>query len=215
MEASLLSSPHQALSRLSQAVWDVSFHECGDFLVSGSMDHTARLYDINSERCRQVFRGHADSINCVTFQPFTNTVCTASADKSISLWDMRSGLNVQTFRQENNAVNTAMFNARGDMLVSGDADGSLKLWDLRTVNELREIKTGDQRHPVNDARFDRSGQVIVVASASGLIKVFDVGGKQLADLGGHEDSVHAVTFASNDSMLVSAGTDATFRLWSA
>ena len=41
----------------SQAVWSVAFHDCGDFMVSGSMDHTARLWDINSERCRQTFRG--------------------------------------------------------------------------------------------------------------------------------------------------------------
>lgn len=56
----------------SQAVWDVSFHECGDFLVSvglpnqllplltlpywlvqlsASHDHTAKLWDINRFAC--------------------------------------------------------------------------------------------------------------------------------------------------------------------
>lgn len=30
-----------------QAVWDVSWHSGGDFLVSASRDHTAKIWDLN------------------------------------------------------------------------------------------------------------------------------------------------------------------------
>lgn len=34
----------------TQAVWSCEFHDCGDFLISGSMDHTVRLWDLESSR---------------------------------------------------------------------------------------------------------------------------------------------------------------------
>jgi WD40 repeat protein len=42
------------LSDHTQAVWGVAAHYSGDFVASCSMDHTARLFDLNSGRCRQV-----------------------------------------------------------------------------------------------------------------------------------------------------------------
>ncbi len=37
-------------------VWSVSFHDTGDFLVSGSMDHSAKLFDIGANKARNTFR---------------------------------------------------------------------------------------------------------------------------------------------------------------
>ena len=40
----------------TQAVWDCAFHHTGDFLASCAMDHTTRLWDLSSLRCRQTLR---------------------------------------------------------------------------------------------------------------------------------------------------------------
>jgi len=63
-------------------VWNAAFHDSGDFLASCSLDHSARLWDLHSNRCRATFRGHVDSVNEVCWQPFTNMVATVrpSAD---------------------------------------------------------------------------------------------------------------------------------------
>ena len=37
----------------TQAVWDAVFHDTGDFLVSCSLDHSARLWDLAAGKCRQ------------------------------------------------------------------------------------------------------------------------------------------------------------------
>ena len=69
---------------------------CTEKLPSNvARDHTARLWDVASQRCRQTFRGHVDSVNAVAWQPFTNNLCTGSGDKTVSLWDARSGLCMQ------------------------------------------------------------------------------------------------------------------------
>lgn len=71
-------------------VWGSTWHTCGDFLASCSMDMTAKVWDLNSLRCRYTLRGHTDSVNSIEFLPYSNTLLTCSADKTISLWDART-----------------------------------------------------------------------------------------------------------------------------
>lgn len=99
------------------------------------MDHLAKVYDINAQKCRHSLRGHVDSVNSVKFQPFSNIIATASADKTVSLWDMRTSLCVQTFYGHNNSVNGCAFNPVGDKIASCDSDGIIKVWDVRMVKE--------------------------------------------------------------------------------
>lgn len=99
-------------------MWSVKFHDTGDFVLSGSMDASIKLYDVNAEKSRQTYRGHTDSVNSVNFQPFTNFFVSASADKTISVWDMRTGLTIQTFYGHLNSVNDADFSISGHLISS-------------------------------------------------------------------------------------------------
>lgn len=64
---------------------------------------------MTSQRCRQTFRGHVDSVNAVAWQPFTNNLCTGSGDKTVSLWDARSGLCMQVGEQQGVGGTTGRF----------------------------------------------------------------------------------------------------------
>merc|ERR1711964_464636 len=168
---------------------------------------------MQSMQCRQTFRGHVDSVNHVTFQPYSSSVLTASGDKTVSLWDLRTGLCVQTFYGHQNACNCAIFNTKGDSIVSCDADGIVKLWDVRVVSEFLQIDTG--QHPANAASMDRSGKVLAIASGDASVKLFDTEQKIfIMNMEGHEDSVQDVAFEPTGSKyLLSASSDCTFRIW--
>jgi WD40 repeat protein len=66
----------QTFTDHTQAVWEVRFHDQGDYLASCSLDHSVRLWDINLGKCRQVLRGHVDSVNDICWQPFTSNIAT-------------------------------------------------------------------------------------------------------------------------------------------
>lgn len=69
-------------------------------------------------------------------------------------------------------------------------------------------------HSANKVEFDRSGQVIAVASDDHTIKIIDsLQGSRLGSLEGHEEAVQAVLFDGNSQMLISAGSDNSFRIW--
>ena len=61
--------------------------------VTGSVDRTARLWDLRADpasACQQVFWGHEADVNSVTFHPGGNNFVTCSEDKTARLWDIRS-----------------------------------------------------------------------------------------------------------------------------
>ena len=80
------------------------------------------------------------------------------------------------------------------------------------VAEIGTIEVS--QHPVNSVCFDRSGTRLVAASDDGVIRSFSTVDKSLlGELRGHEDAVQAVALDPQDSRLVSASSDCTFRIW--
>ena len=126
------------------------------------MDRNAKLFDLPVSKVRHTFRGHADSVNHVMFQPYSNILGTCSADKTVSMWDIRSGLCIQTFYGHHNSVNHVSFNLKGDSLASVDSDGNLKVWDVKMVKERLNEDTGP--YAANSCVFDKSGTIIAIAS---------------------------------------------------
>src|SRR5262249_21832613 len=56
-------------------------------LVSCSVDHTARLWDVPGGKC-QVLDGHNDEVFAAAFHPDGTRLATAGRDRAIWLWDL-------------------------------------------------------------------------------------------------------------------------------
>merc|ERR1712224_348685 len=91
--------------------------------ASCAMDHTTRLWDLSSLRCRQTLRGHVDSVNACAWQPFSNNICTASGDKTVSIWDARTVTEIGTIHVSTHPVNKVCFDRSGTRIVCAGDDG--------------------------------------------------------------------------------------------
>ena len=125
-------------------VWDIHTFECerwsfhhscvwsldvlGHYALTGCMDHTAKLIDLNRGKCRHTLRGHVDSINRAVFRD-QNSVLTASADKSVSLWDIRTSNCTSTSFAHRSVVSDVA--ACGGLVISSDLAGHVAFSDLR------------------------------------------------------------------------------------
>jgi WD40 repeat protein len=66
---------------------DLSFSPDGSQLVSGSGDHTVRLWSVASGKLLKVLTGHLDHVNCVDFHPNGKQVVSSSyGGNNVHLW---------------------------------------------------------------------------------------------------------------------------------
>lgn len=62
--------------------------------------------------------------------------------------------------------------------------------------------------------FDKTGSILAVATDEGFIRIINDSKNAIeGKLQGHEDAVQDVAFDYNSKMIVSAGADATFRVF--
>jgi WD40 repeat protein len=78
----------------------------GQFIVSGSLDCTLKVWDIGTGECHQTLNGHSDLIYTLLVTstqlgeeaPTRLTAISGSLDESIKLWDLQAHKCWQTLR---------------------------------------------------------------------------------------------------------------------
>ena len=66
-------------------ITSVSFSYDGRYVLSGSKDHTMKLWDVFSGREIRTFRGHTDTVSTVAFVPRSRLVISGSWDHTLKI----------------------------------------------------------------------------------------------------------------------------------
>ncbi|CAN0474069.1 unnamed protein product, partial [Discosporangium mesarthrocarpum] len=89
-----------------------------DFLLSASLDKTARLWHTTQGRCLHCFL-HSDIVTAVDFHPaFEHFFLSGCFDKKVRVWNIRDG-RVQEWQQAPDMVTAARFSPDGQMIIAG------------------------------------------------------------------------------------------------
>ena len=120
----------------------LAFSPNGNLLASGSVDKTAKLWDMSTSKCVRTLKGHASWVRGVALIPNGKLLASGSRDETIKLWDMSTGKCVRTLKGHTDDVNAVAFSPDGKLLASGGGlfDGTVKLWDVLTGTCVRTLK---------------------------------------------------------------------------
>ncbi|KAG8915462.1 hypothetical protein FRC02_004515, partial [Tulasnella sp. 418] len=78
-------------------VRSVAFSPDGSRIVSGSDDHSVRIWDTSTGSCVRILEGHTNQVQSTCFSPDGTVAASSSDDGTLRLWDPSTGEHLKTF----------------------------------------------------------------------------------------------------------------------
>ncbi|NWR05105.1 DAW1 factor, partial [Paradoxornis webbianus] len=162
----------------------LSFNPQSTLLATGSMDTTAKLWDVEKGEEVATLNGHSAEIIALSFNTTGDRIITGSFDHTVAVWDVGTG------REQNLLINMPTNNNATEKCSVPCL--CVQLWDAVTGTHIATLAAHSKE--VLDVCFDYAGQRIATASADGSARVYNAGTKQcIAKLEGHEDEISKVS----------------------
>ncbi|MEQ1718121.1 MAG: WD40 repeat domain-containing protein, partial [Hyphomicrobium sp.] len=196
----------------SAAVIQCAFSADAQRLVTGSTDHTARVWDPQSGALLFTLRSHTGYVNTVSFSPDGKLIVTGSHDKTACIWAPETGSLLHTLSGHSGAVLDACFSPDAKRLVTGSDDATACLWDAKTGAEIATMRGHSDK--VGAVAFSPDGQRVATGSYDHTARLWNSeSGVETAVLRGHGGAVFRVAFSPDGKCVATGSNDNTIRIW--
>jgi len=204
--------PERVFEGHTSRVYGVCVSADGQHVLTGSEDHTAKLWDAHSGEELMTFRGHNHTVYSVAMTSNSRWAVTAgSYDRNAKLWNVQTGEDVHTFRGHRDLVSFVTVTPDDQHVVTASFDKTVKLWDLHTGEEVRKFK--GHKNWIWSVCVSPDNQFLATSSADKTAIVWNLstGEKHRILKGGHSGWVLSVDI--DDAFVVTAGDDKVAKLW--
>lgn len=194
------------------AISSLSFSPDSRTLVSGSVDKTAKVWDISYGRVLYTFARHTDAVRGVAYHPAGHTIVSGGRDAVVTLWNASTGLPRHVV-QLKSGVSCLAFNADGQVLAAG---GEALVYLLNPENgEVQKTFSGHAGR-VSSVAVSPDGRTIISGGLDGALRMWSTGGLTSRFRPSLEtrrvNYIWSVAF-SPDGRWLAAGADSTLLVW--
>lgn len=77
-------------SSSASEIYDLAWSPDGNYIITGSMDNVARIYDARDGQCVRQIAEHSHYVQGVAWDPLNEFVATQSSDRSLSVYNLKS-----------------------------------------------------------------------------------------------------------------------------
>ncbi|RXM35737.1 MORC family CW-type zinc finger protein 3 [Acipenser ruthenus] len=160
-------------------VYDISWTADGNFMVSGSVDNTAIMWDVNKGQKMTVFNEHKSYVQGVTWDPLGKYITTLSCDRPIAhlpcpakatlavrccpvFFELRSSFNEDDSSQKQSNI----FNLPYRLVFAVASEDSVFLYDTQQSIPFGYI-SNIHYHTLSDVTWSKDGSFLAVSSTDG------------------------------------------------
>lgn len=204
---------HCTLKGHKDWVVSIGFDAGENLAITASLDCSARLWDLVSARCVQVFPGGVSPIFWVSFDPDGDQmeVATASADGTATIWK-HSGEVQQVLQGHEDNVLMVTYSANSKRLLTASQDRTARMWEALSGMCLREFR--GHTDTVQSAFFSGDGRLCVTGSMDRTARIWETKtGDCLRTLSGHAGSVLFALFSADAGFVATAARDGCVRTY--
>lgn len=153
----------------------IDFHPTQPWIVTGSLDQTARVWNYETQQEIQKFTDQLVQVKDVQFSPDGKQLATAAWDKSILLRSTKDWSIQHKLEGHVSIVNAITYGNDGDYLLSGggnntvsEADNSIICWNTQTGEKVCEVV--NHRSQIMKIVIDETAPCFYSASVEGAVK---------------------------------------------
>jgi WD40 repeat protein len=183
----------------------------GKRALTGSGDHTLRLWDVESGKELRTFAGHTHTVWDVAFSPNGKKALSGCSDGTARLWEVDSGKELLVLEaHKDGRAWTVAFTSDGKQAVTGSGnlldqkpttEAYLRLWDLATGKEVRQFK--GHTKDIRRVAISPDGKQLLSGSFDGTMRLWDIQtGKEIKRFDGPGHFVESVAFTPDGKRAV-------------
>ncbi|ORY56759.1 WD40 repeat-like protein [Neocallimastix californiae] len=141
----------------------------GNVLVSGSYDHTVRIWNISTGENTFILRGHREKVYSIGYSPELQKAASGSMDFNVRVWSTTTGECL--FNLEGHSSLVGLLEISPNYIISGAADSTLRIWSAET-GQCMSVLNGHQAaiscfH--HDPKLNR-----IVSGSDGGVKLWEL-----------------------------------------
>ncbi len=214
------------LNQPAHVVTSAVFSPEGQYVLSGSVNETATLWDLRGKRMLKLGKSGSISSGAHRCLPAISrdgrfallrdgSFTLAGFSKyAFNLFDLSTGNRIRTFKEHSGFVSSTAFSPDGRYILSGSYDKTIKLWDTNSGKEVRTFKghSGFGAMPVF-VDFSPDGRYAISGSWDKKIRLWEVAtGREIKIFG---SSANTVVFSPGGNLILSGSVagDNTLKLW--
>jgi WD40 repeat protein len=223
-----LAQPPRQLAGHTDQVFTLAFDPDPErnYLASGSIDATARLWDLNEDDPAAtvlVLPGHEEQIYKVAFSPDGYWLATSSVDSTTRLWELDFADFEESpiiLRGHNDQVWSSAFSPDSRWLFTASRDGKVQAWDLDAADPAADsahyVLRGHEG-PIQTLAASPDGRWLASGSDDKTVQLWGVNTPESPAapivLRGHESVVRGTLIDPDQHWLVTFSGDGVVRLW--